>query len=62
MSAYRKVHAQRKFAQGAFIPPSASAAVERRVDVTPSKDDNKNVYFNRMSAVSLLDIVAFQSE
>ncbi|KAL0851714.1 hypothetical protein ABMA28_000036, partial [Loxostege sticticalis] len=56
-----KVHAQRKFAQGAFIPPSASAAVERRVDVTPSKDDNKNVYFNRMSAVSLLDIVAFQN-
>ncbi|XP_028174848.1 uncharacterized protein LOC114363361 isoform X2 [Ostrinia furnacalis] len=57
-----KVHAQRKFAQGAFIPPSASAnTADRRVDVTPSKDENKNVYFNHMSAVSLLDMVAFKN-
>lgn len=71
MCAYRRVQAQRKFAQGAYIP----AGGERRSsDVTPasprdgaaatvSADDKRlpKVILNKGSACALLDLVSMRS-
>jgi hypothetical protein len=49
-----------------FIPPStpaapvASTSAERRTDAQLNVE--KNVYYNHMTPMSLLDVVAFQSK
>ncbi|RVE47018.1 hypothetical protein evm_008300 [Chilo suppressalis] len=61
----RKVQAQRKFAQGAYIPPSANSnpPPERRGGhlADPQPLEQKNVFYNKMSADMLLDIISFQN-
>ncbi|KAH9632114.1 hypothetical protein HF086_002621, partial [Spodoptera exigua] len=55
----RRVQAQRKFAQGAYVPPNAAAvaAVDHRRDAA---QDARNVTINNMTATSLLDVVSLQ--
>ncbi|KAJ2954110.1 hypothetical protein O0L34_g2333 [Tuta absoluta] len=58
----RKVQAQRKFAQGAVIPPSSNAVAPVKTDApTPAKDERRSIIHSNLSAKSLLDIVSFQS-
>ncbi|CAH1647369.1 unnamed protein product [Spodoptera littoralis] len=55
----RRVQAQRKFAQGAYVPPNpaAVAAVDNRRDAA---QDTRNVTINNMTASNLLDVVSLQ--
>ncbi|CAG9558089.1 unnamed protein product [Danaus chrysippus] len=58
----RKVQAQRKFAQGAYVPPTLNVSgggIDRRTEISPIKE--KSVFHNKTSARSLLDIVAFKN-
>ncbi|OWR43782.1 hypothetical protein KGM_203332 [Danaus plexippus plexippus] len=57
-----KVQAQRKFAQGAYVPPALNVSgggIDRRTEISPIKE--KSVFHNKTSARSLLDIVAFKN-
>ncbi|KAF9797349.1 hypothetical protein SFRURICE_006331 [Spodoptera frugiperda] len=55
----RRVQAQRKFAQGAYVPPIAPAVppVDNRRDAA---QDARNVTMNNMTASNLLDVVSLQ--
>ncbi|CAH2035632.1 unnamed protein product, partial [Iphiclides podalirius] len=59
-----KVQAQRKFAQGAYIPP-ANNNNDRKIDQTPQKDTaelrNRNIFHSSSSAKQLLDVVSLQN-
>ncbi|CAH2103712.1 unnamed protein product [Euphydryas editha] len=60
---FRKVQAQRKFAQGAYIPPSANVIntiINRRVDPTNEKL-NRYFFRHNTSARKLLDSISFES-
>ncbi|CAG5003158.1 unnamed protein product [Parnassius apollo] len=62
----RKVQAQRKFAQGAYIPQKntnnvSNTTAERKTDLISPKETNNNFFHNSSSAKSLLDIVCFQN-
>lgn len=62
---YRKVQAQRKFAQGAFVPPSHNNnnGSDKRPDITPKNEQCvTTVFHNSMPASSLLDVVALRSK
>uniref|UniRef100_A0A2A4JL76 Protein Jumonji n=1 Tax=Heliothis virescens TaxID=7102 RepID=A0A2A4JL76_HELVI len=54
----RRVQAQRKFAQGVYLPPTAVAVVT--TDTRQSAVQDPNVTINKVSATSLLDTVSMQ--
>ncbi|XP_049696375.2 protein Jumonji isoform X2 [Helicoverpa armigera] len=54
----RRVQAQRKFAQGAYMPPAAVAVVT--TDTRQNTVQDPNVTINHVSATSLLDTVAME--
>lgn len=54
---YRKIQAQRKFAQGAPIP-AVNISSERRSEVVQNKE-HRNVVRNNTHPKALLDMVSF---
>ncbi|KAJ8736777.1 hypothetical protein PYW07_000048 [Mythimna separata] len=56
----RRVQAQRKFAQGAYVPPNVTTLPtnDNRRDTNP---ETKNITINHMPATSLLDVVSLQN-
>ncbi|KAL4717712.1 hypothetical protein ACJJTC_000861 [Scirpophaga incertulas] len=59
----RKVQAQRKYAQGAYVPPSAPASVPPPIDRRPDSTANANlkVYHSSLSAGKIIDLVSYQN-
>ncbi|KAJ8738026.1 hypothetical protein PYW08_000621 [Mythimna loreyi] len=56
----RRVQAQRKFAQGAYVPPNVTAVVATETRREPTQDA-RNITINHMAATSLLDVVSLQN-
>ncbi|KAM3968494.1 jumonji, AT rich interactive domain 2 [Aphomia sociella] len=58
----RKVQAQRKFAQGAYVPPlHTNNSLERRVDLVGKDEQRNTTTIHNMSANMLLDVVSFSN-
>ncbi|XP_013179496.1 PREDICTED: uncharacterized protein LOC106126397 isoform X2 [Papilio xuthus] len=60
----RKVQAQRKFAQGVYIPPNTqNTNIDKVTNPSTPKDNDirSNVFHSSTSAKSLLDVISFQN-
>lgn len=57
---YRKIMAQRKFAQGVYVPPPSVQIPNRKV-LTDLAKDQTNIIRRKTTAKTLLDLVSLES-
>lgn len=56
---YRKIMAQRKFAQGVYVPPHSAQITNRKV--TDLVKDQTNIIRRQTTAKVLLDVISLES-